>query len=165
LRSIAAATLAAAALAWVPGAVAQDDTYYQGYAQDPGAYNADPAAPAPEATTHASGGGDTLSQIGWGALTAVTNLAYVPAKLAYAGLGGLTGSLALGLTGGDMSTAQQIWEPSLGGDYFLTPGQIQGEKGVSFAGAAPQLTEPAPAAPGASDDAPPTDPVAPQYGG
>lgn len=164
---MAAAAVAAATLAWAPCAPAQDDTYYQGYAQDPGAYTADPAAPAAEAAAPTSGGGDTLSQIGWGALTAVTNMAYVPAKLLYAGLGGLTGGLALGLTGGDMSTAQQIWEPSLGGDYFLTPGQLQGEKGVSFAGAAAQLTEPLPGTPGApaGETAAPSDPAAPQYGG
>ncbi len=80
------------------------------------------------------GGSDTWSTVGWGALTGLSNLLYVPAKLAYAVLGGLTGGLALGLTGGDVDTAKAIWEPSLGGDYFLTPGMIQGEESFSFAG-------------------------------
>jgi hypothetical protein len=82
---------------------------------------------------------DTWTRIGWGALTGLSNLVYVPAKLAYAGLGGLTGSLALGLTGGDLSTAEAIWEPSLRGDYFLTTGMIQGHDPISFAGGAPGL--------------------------
>ena len=77
---------------------------------------------------------DTWATVGWGALTGLSNLVYVPAKLVYAGLGGLTGGLALGLTGGDVGTAQAIWEPSLGGDYFLTPGMVQGEESISFAG-------------------------------
>lgn len=84
--------------------------------------------------------GDTWSQVGWGTLTVLSNVVYVPAKLVYASLGCLTGGLALGLTGGDLATAQSIWEPSLGGDYFLTPGMIQGEEGVSFAGAPADLT-------------------------
>ena len=77
---------------------------------------------------------DTWTTVGWGALTGLTNLVYVPAKLVYAGIGGLTGGLALGLTGGDVGTAQAIWEPSLGGDYFLTPGMVQGDESISFAG-------------------------------
>jgi hypothetical protein len=163
---MAAAGAMAIALAWTSGAQAQYDSYYQGYGQDPGyGTGAAPAqAPAAYGTESSYEGGDTWSRVGWGALTAVSNLAYVPAKLVYAGLGGLTGGLALGLTGGDMSTAQQIWEPSLGGDYFLTPGQIQGEKGVSFAGAA-GLTQPVPAVPPPGDAPPPIDPGTSQYGG
>ena len=82
-----------------------------------------------------AGSSDTWVSVGWGALTGLSNLLYVPAKLAYAGIGGLTGGLALGLTGGDMTTAESIWEPSLGGDYFLTPQMVQGEDSISFAGA------------------------------
>ncbi len=77
---------------------------------------------------------DTWSTIGWGALTGLANLVYVPVKLTYAGLGGLTGGLALGLTGGDVNTAQGIWNPSLGGDYFLTQGMVQGDERFSFTG-------------------------------
>ena len=164
LRSVVAAVATAAALAGTPCAQAQDSTYYQGYAQEPAYDPGATAAAAPTTATEESSGGDTLSRVGWGALTVVSNIAYVPAKLLYAGMGGLTGSLALGLTGGDLSTAQQIWEPSLGGDYFLTPGQVQGEKGVSFAGAVPQAAEPAPGAP-ADGTQPPTDTGAPHYGG
>jgi len=95
------------------------------------------------------GSSDTWAAVGWGALTGLSNLVYVPAKLVYASLGGLTGGLALGLTGGDMNTAQAIWEPSLGGDYFLTPQMVQGEDSISFAGAPSGITGTRP------DDAPP----------
>src|SRR5262245_22702577 len=81
------------------------------------------------------GSSDTWAAVGWGVLTGLSNLVYVPAKLAYASIGGLTGGLALGLTGGDMNTAEAIWEPSLRGDYFLTPQMVQGEDSISFAGA------------------------------
>lgn len=114
----------------------------------------DPAVPLAAEVSHDDvaafdeGSSDTWSQVGWGALTGLTNLVYVPAKLVYAGIGGLTGGLALGLTGGDVGTAQAIWEPSLYGDYFLTPEMIQGEDGISFAGAPAELTAPLP------DDAP-----------
>jgi hypothetical protein len=99
---------------------------------------------------------DVWSQVGWGALTGLSNLIYIPAKVVYASLGGLTGSLALGLTGGDVSTAENIWEPSLYGDYFLTPSMIQGEEPISFAGAPAGLTESLP------DDEPPPPAPAPR---
>jgi len=92
------------------------------------------------ATSESATSDDTWTRIGWGALTGLSNLVYVPAKLVYAGLGGLTGSLALGLTGGDLNTAEAIWEPSLRGDYFLTTGMIQGQDPISFAGGSPGTT-------------------------
>jgi len=93
---------------------------------------------------------DTWTQVGWGCLTGLSNLVYVPAKLVYASLGGLTGGLALGLTGGDLNTAEAIWEPSLKGDYFLTPGMIQGQEPISFAGSPAGLSSETPV------DSPPT---------
>ena len=85
-------------------------------------------------TSPVAGGSDTWSAVGWGVLTGLANVVYVPAKLVYAGLGGLTGGMALGLTGGDTKTAESIWEPSLFGDYFLTPSMVQGQEPFSFAG-------------------------------
>ena len=80
----------------------------------------------------------------------------MPAKLVYAGLGGLTGGMALGLTGGDTKTAESIWEPSLFGDYFLTPSMVQGEEPFSFAGA-PTAAPPPPQ----EHEEPAPDPYAP----
>jgi hypothetical protein len=97
------------------------------------------------ATSEPTGSDDTWTRVGWGCLTGLSNLIYVPAKLVYASLGGLTGGLALGLTGGDLNTAEAIWEPSLTGDYFLTPGMIQGEEPISFAGSPAGLAPEMPA--------------------
>ena len=83
--------------------------------------------PTGEVTT-SGGESDTWSTVGWGVLTVLADVVYVPAKLVYAGLGGLTGGLALGLTGGDTKTAEAIWDPSLFGNYFLTPSMVQGEE-------------------------------------
>ena len=38
-----------------------------------------------------------LEDAGWGSLTVLSNIVYMPVKLVYATLGGLTGGLALGL--------------------------------------------------------------------
>ena len=75
-----------------------------------------------------------LEDAGWGVLTVFTNLVYMPAKLTYAALGGLTGGLALGLTGGSMETAETIWVTSMGGTYAVTPGMLRGEDAIVFAG-------------------------------
>lgn len=75
-----------------------------------------------------------LEDAGWGALTVLTNLGYMPAKLVYAAFGGLTGGLAYGLTAGDFQTAETIWGTSMGGTYVLTPRMLQGHDPIMFAG-------------------------------
>lgn len=75
-----------------------------------------------------------LEDAGWGSLTVLTNVVYMPAKLIYATLGGLTGGLALGLTGGDMQTAETVWVTSMGGTYVVTPGMLQGQEAIAFTG-------------------------------
>lgn len=86
---------------------------------------------------------------GWGVLTVLTNVIYMPAKVVYAGLGGVTGGLALGLTGGDMQVAENVWTASLGGTYVVTPRMLRGEDPIAFAGSPGGETsaEAAPAAP------------------
>ncbi|HWP99745.1 MAG TPA: hypothetical protein VNK92_04680 [Vicinamibacterales bacterium] len=74
-----------------------------------------------------------LEDAGWGSLAAISNLAYIPAKLVYSALGGVTGGLAYGLTLGDLDTAQNIWTTSMGGTYVLTPGNLRGEEPIAFA--------------------------------
>ena len=70
------------------------------------------------------------SQIASGALS----ILYTPAKLVYAGLGGIFGGLAYVLTGGDEHTADTIWDASLDGDYYLTPSHLRGDSPVHFMG-------------------------------
>ena len=75
-----------------------------------------------------------LEDAGWGALTVLSNVVYMPAKLCYATLGGLTGGLAFGLTGGDLQTAETVWVTSMGGTYVITPSMLQGQEPIVFTG-------------------------------
>lgn len=87
-----------------------------------------------------------LDDAGWGTLTVLSNVAYMPAKVIYAALGGITGGFAYGLTGGDLDTANDVWIPALGGTYVLTPRMIRGEEPIVFAGMPDDMTASAPAA-------------------
>src|SRR5437667_1034285 len=75
-----------------------------------------------------------LEDAGWGALTVLTNVAYMPAKLCYATLGGLTGGFAFALTGGDLQTAETVSVTSMGGTYVITPSMLQGQEPIVFTG-------------------------------
>jgi len=77
---------------------------------------------------------EMAKQAGIGIGTAVLNLLYIPAKITYATLGGVTGSLAYALTGGSLDAARHVWEPSLGGTYVLTPEMMRGQEPVRFSG-------------------------------
>ena len=83
-----------------------------------------------------------LEDAGWGSLTVLSNIVYMPVKLVYATLGGLTGGIALGLTGGDMDVADSIWVTSMGGNYVLTPPMLRGEESISIAGTPGITSEP-----------------------
>lgn len=73
-------------------------------------------------------------QAGWGLATAMSNLFYIPAKLVYATIGGVTGGLAYVLTLGNTKAVHAIWSPALGGSYVLTPAMMQGEEPILFFG-------------------------------
>lgn len=73
-------------------------------------------------------------EAGWGILSVIANVGYMPAKTIYATLGGLTGGLAYVCTGGNYETASNIWGMSLGGTYALTPAMLRGEQPIAFAG-------------------------------
>jgi hypothetical protein len=75
-----------------------------------------------------------LDDAGWGSLTVITNVVYMPAKLLYATTGALTGGLAFALTGGDMQTAETVWVTTMGGTYVVTPGMLQGQEPIVFTG-------------------------------
>jgi hypothetical protein len=78
--------------------------------------------------------------VGVGAGTVAGNILYVPAKVVYGILGGITGGASYVLTGGNTQTANTIWRSSLGGDYVLTPDMITGQQPVHFSG--PTTTPP-----------------------
>ncbi len=75
-----------------------------------------------------------LEDAGWGSLTVLSNVVYMPAKLCYATLGGLTGGFAFALTGGDLQTAETVWVTSMGGTYVITPSMLQGQEPIAFTG-------------------------------
>ena len=77
--------------------------------------------------------GRYLDDAGWGALSMLANVVYMPTKLVYATLGGLTGGMAYACTVGDLDTAESIWSASMGGSYVVTPGMLRGEQPVVFA--------------------------------
>jgi hypothetical protein len=74
-----------------------------------------------------------LEDAGWGVLTVGANVFYMPAKVVYATLGGVTGGFAYGLTGGDMGTAERLWVTSMAGTYVITPRMLQGLDAIEFA--------------------------------
>ncbi|UCH91511.1 MAG: hypothetical protein JSU60_02005 [Nitrospirota bacterium] len=61
-------------------------------------------------------------------------LVYTPLKMAYAIGGGIVGGFAYALTGGDVETAQDVWEPSVYGTYIITPDHLKGNEPVRFVG-------------------------------
>ena len=71
---------------------------------------------------------------GYGVLAVFANIFYMPAKVVYATVGGLTGSLAYLCTVGDFDTAQSIWSPSLGGTYVITPAMLHSDEPILFSG-------------------------------
>jgi hypothetical protein len=62
------------------------------------------------------------------------NLFYMPVKLVYSLLGGITGSFAYGLTGGNLNIGRAIWKPTLGGTYVVTPNMLRGREPILFSG-------------------------------
>jgi hypothetical protein len=80
--------------------------------------------------SEAGGGYPAIVWVG----TVATDLLYVPAKLAYAGVGAVTGAFGWLLTGGDTDVTKAIWNASLGGTYVVTPAMLEGKEKVYFSG-------------------------------
>lgn len=80
-------------------------------------------------------------QVGMGFSTAVGNLFYIPAKIAYGTLGGLAGGAAYVFTRGDHDVAHKIWRNSLGGDYVLTSTMLKGQEPIHFVGSSQDDTQ------------------------
>jgi len=66
--------------------------------------------------------------------SALLTVVYFPCKLVYAALGGIVGTFTYGLTGGDLETAKEVWEPSFYGTYVITPEHLKGNEPVRFVG-------------------------------
>jgi hypothetical protein len=81
--------------------------------------------------------------VGIGAGTVAGNIVYIPAKLVYGILGGISGGAGYSLTGGNEQVANTIWRSSLGGDYVLTPDMVSGKQPIHFSGPT-QTAQPGP---------------------
>lgn len=79
--------------------------------------------------------GSYAADAGIGTACVFVNLLYMPAKLVYATLGGMTGGFAYLLTGLNYDVADRIWAPSLGGNYVVTPAHLRNEQTLYFSGA------------------------------
>ncbi len=123
-RAIAAFALGLA-LAMPAGAMAQS---MAGPQQVPAQTSSAPQVTQPDQ------GGVNWTGVGYGAETVGANLLYVPAKVLYGVLGGITGGAGYLLTGGNSQTSDTIWRSSLGGDYVLTPEMIKGQQSIHFSG-------------------------------
>ena len=77
---------------------------------------------------------DFAEDAGMGTATVLANVVYIPTKVVYATLGGLTGGFAYLLTGGNYTAAEKVWTPSLGGNYVLNTNQVWGQEPIIFSG-------------------------------
>jgi len=73
---------------------------------------------------------------GLGVATVLANVFYMPVKLGYAVVGGVTGGLGYAVTGGNKQVAQRIWVSSMGGDYVLSRDMVSGRQKIHFSGSA-----------------------------
>jgi len=71
---------------------------------------------------------------GWGMAAVGVNLFYTPAKLMYAGCGGIVGGVAYLLSGGEPKAAHRVWSVAAGGTYIVTPAMLRGEESLLFMG-------------------------------
>lgn len=75
-----------------------------------------------------------IRDLGWGAAAIGTNFFYIPAKTLYAIGGGIVGTLGYGLTLGNLEAAHNIWGPTLGGTWVLSPEMMSGRRPILFSG-------------------------------
>src|SRR5438309_1881430 len=56
--------------------------------------------------------------------TVLANVAYVPAKVVFAGIGAASSGVAYVVTLGKPTPAQPIWNAAVGGNYVVTPSML-----------------------------------------
>jgi hypothetical protein len=85
------------------------------------------AVAADESGSSATGAG--LQAASW-----LATVPYGAAKVAYAISGGVVGSLAWMISGGNTEVAKAIWNPSMTGHYIVQPQNLTGDKALHFIG-------------------------------
>jgi hypothetical protein len=88
-----------------------------------------------------AGGERVRSEAGLGAASVAASLIYGPAKLIYAGGGGLIAGMAYLVSGGDTQVAKPILDASMRGDYVVTPAHLNGSRSIEFVGRDPEARE------------------------
>ncbi|MBI3356385.1 MAG: hypothetical protein HY038_06395 [Nitrospirae bacterium] len=76
----------------------------------------------------------TPGGVGLQAASWLVTIPYGAVKVAYALGGGIVGSLAWAVTGGNTTVAKAVWIPSITGDYIVRPENLTGEKPLQFVG-------------------------------
>ena len=79
----------------------------------------------------------TYENGGLGAAAALCSLVYAPLKLTRAIGGLIVGGLAYPLSGGDADVMMKIINPSVRGDYVVTPSHLRGDQPFDFFGRDP----------------------------
>ena len=89
----------------------------------------------------ASAGGTALADdsgsatgAGLQAASWIATVPYGAAKVVYALSGGVVGSLAWMMSGGNTEVAKAIWNPSMTGHYIVQPQNLTGDKALHFIG-------------------------------
>jgi hypothetical protein len=77
---------------------------------------------------------EASADLGIGVVTALANIVYMPVKVTYGLMGGVTGGFAYVLSGANREVAEGVWVPSMGGDYVLTTDHMTGREQVHFNG-------------------------------
>ncbi len=89
-----------------------------------------PASPARAAQTEDNGGHSPIVIVG----TVLTNIVYLPTKVAYSILGGVTGVVTYPLTVGNTDVTTAIWDTCCRGTYVVTPDMLEGKEPIRFKG-------------------------------
>lgn len=95
-----------------------------------------PVAPStqPSITSPGRDSGEKESSLGLQVASGALSILYTPVKVVYAGLGGIIGGLAYVMTGGNGQVAQNIWDVSLKGSYWVKPSHLEGNEPLLFQG-------------------------------
>ena len=81
----------------------------------------------------------TASGAGLQAASWLASVPYGAAKVLYAVSGGVVGSLAWVMTGGNTDIAKAIWSPTMTGHYIVQPQNLTGDRPLHFVGGGSEL--------------------------
>ncbi len=92
------------------------------------------AQPVTATPAWAHAGQNPLNEFAAGFACFVISPVYGAFKVGLGLLGGLVGSFAWALSGGDTATASKVWDPTMKGTYVIAPDHLRGEKPIRFIG-------------------------------